>query len=69
MGGCRYAKLMQEEDLQMRNASAWPSWQTNMTSKTPFKMEGDNSTTLDQPGAATEEPAASSFKKVEEGSK
>jgi len=65
-----YAKLMQEEDLQMRNASAWPSWQTNMRAQNPFKMEGDNSTSLDEkkPEAEDGEYSAvgSSFKKVED---
>ena len=66
--------MMESGQLVMKKASDWPSWQTNLRANAPFKMEGDNSTIIDEMGNDCKTvdgkelwpTAASSFKTPEE---
>ena len=55
-----YDAVVQQGERQMRDSSTWPSWQSKIRAKKPFKKEDDNSTVDDETDLA--KPAASSFR-------
>jgi hypothetical protein len=58
---CSYAALLQEEGLEVETACAWPSWQSGMRARAPFKSKDDNSIVIDEFYSSSEDESGVEF--------